>query len=240
MQFIPEVVPPQGEAWSNRRLAQELAQRLGLKDAVFSMDTDALLRAFFRDARGPAAEVDPATLRTAGPIRMTNPIAVGAGRRFGTPSGKLEFYSETLAAQGLPALPDWQPDPDAPERGPRWPLRLLTAPGYFQAHTAYSGVASLRKKAGAPECVLHPEDAAKRGLRAGEPVELFNERGSVTFVLRVSDETSPGVAFVPGQRPAGEAVAGTINMLCSTEYSDMGAGATYQSTRLEARAPRPA
>jgi len=240
MQFIPEVVPPQGEAWSNRRLAQELAQRLGLKDAVFSMDTDALLRAFFRDARGPAAEVDPATLRTAGPIRITNPIAVGAGRRFGTPSGKLEFYSETLAAQGLPALPDWQPDPDAPERGPRWPLRLLTAPGYFQAHTAYSGVASLRKKAGAPECVLHPDDAAKRGLRAGEPVELFNERGSVTFVLRVSDETSPGVAFVPGQRPAGEAVAGTINMLCSTEYSDMGAGATYQSTRLEARAPRPA
>jgi hypothetical protein len=77
-------------------------------------------------------------------------------------------------------------------------------------------------------------------LRAGQPVELFNERGAVTFVLRVSDETSPGVAFVPGQRPVGEAVAGTVNMLCSTEYSDMGEGATYQSTRLEARAPRPA
>ncbi len=66
------------------------------------------------------------------------------------------------------------------------------------------------RRPGAPECVLHPDNAAARGLRAGQPVELFNERGAVTFVLRVSDETSPGVAFVPGQRPAGgEAVAST-------------------------------
>ncbi len=68
-------------------------------------------------------------------------------------------------------------------------------------------------------------------------MELFNERGAVTFALRVSDETPPGVAFVPGQRPVGEAHAGTINMLCSTAYSDMGEGATYQSTRLDARRP---
>jgi anaerobic selenocysteine-containing dehydrogenase len=131
-------------------------------------------------------------------------------------------------------------DPEEATLAARYPLRLLTAPGYFQAHTAYAGVASLRKKAGPPECVLHPEDAKARGLRAGEPVELFNEEGAVTFVLRVSDETSRGVAFVPGQRPAGEAHTGTINMLCSTRMSDMGEGATYQSTRLEARPVRPA
>jgi anaerobic selenocysteine-containing dehydrogenase len=237
MQFIPQVVPPQGEAWSNRRLAQELARRLGVKDAVFSMDTDGLVRAFFRNARGPAAAVDPATLRTAGAIKVANPIAVGPGQPFGTPSKRLEFYSESLATQGLPAMPDWVAGPED-AAGPRYPLRLLTAPGYFQAHTAYAGVAALRKKAGPPECVLHPDDAAARGLRAGAPVELFNEQGAVTFVLRVSDETPRGVAFVPGQRPAGEAHAGTINMLCSTTYSDLGEGATYQSTRLDARAPR--
>jgi anaerobic selenocysteine-containing dehydrogenase len=134
-------------------------------------------------------------------------------------------------------MPDWVAGPED-AAGPRYPLRLLTAPGYFQAHTAYAGVAALRKKAGPPECVLHPDDAAARGLRAGAPVELFNEQGAVTFVLRVSDETPRGVAFVPGQRPAGEAHAGTINMLCSTTYSDLGEGATYQSTRLDARAPR--
>jgi anaerobic selenocysteine-containing dehydrogenase len=98
-------------------------------------------------------------------------------------------------------------------------------------------VAALRKKAGPPECVLHPDDAKARGLREGDPVELFNDLGTATFTLRVSDETQRGVAFVPGQRPSGEAHAGTINNLCSTRYSDMGEGATYQSTRLDARRP---
>jgi anaerobic selenocysteine-containing dehydrogenase len=238
MQFVPQVVPPQGEAWPNRRLAQELARRLGVKDAVFSMDTDGLIRAFFRNAKAPASAVDPATLRTAGAIKVANPLAVGPGRPFGTPSKRLEFYSASLAAQGLPAMPDWVDEPGGAAAATRYPLRLLTAPGYFQAHTAYAGVAALRKKAGPPECVLHPADATARGLRDGGPVELFNEQGAVTFRLRVSDETPPGVAFVPGQRPVKEAHAGTINMLCSTAYSDMGEGATYQSTRLDARAPR--
>jgi anaerobic selenocysteine-containing dehydrogenase len=122
----------------------------------------------------------------------------------------------------------------------RWPLRLLTAPGYHQSHTAFSGVASLRRRQGPPHCVLHPDDAAARGLRDGELVELRNDRGAVVFALRVSDETPRGVAFVPGQRPAGEAAAGTINMLVDDRFSDLGEGATYQDTRLEvSRAARP-
>ena len=232
-QFVHEVVPPRGQAWSNRRLAQELARRLGLTDPVFSMGTDELMRLMFDGARGTAAGVDPVELRTGGPIKLAPP----PGRqRFGTPSGKLEFYSETLAAQGLPAMPDWVPDPVGEAEARRWPLRLLTAPGYYQSHTAFSGVAALRRREGAPTCVLHPDEVAARGLADGDPVELHNDRGSITFVLRASDEVPPGVAFVPGQRPAAEALAGTINMLCSDRYSDLGEGATYQDTRLDVRA----
>ena len=235
IQMVRQVVPPQGEAWSNGRLAQELAQRLGLKDPIFSMDTDGLLRELFRGAASPAAEVDLKALREGVPIKA----APKPGRqRFATPSGKLEFYSAGLAERGLPAMPDWVADPLEPEAQKRFPLRLLTAPGYFQAHTAYAGVAALRKREGAPECVLHPEDAAARRLEDGQVVELHNDHGAVRLQLRVSDETARGVAFVPGQRPAGEAGGGTINMLCGDRYSDMGEGATYQSTRLDVRAAR--
>jgi hypothetical protein len=66
-------------------------------------------------------------------------------------------------------------------------------------------------------------------LRRYEP-RLFNERGSVGLVLHVSDEVPQGVVLVPGRRPDDEAVSGTINMLCSDRYTDMGEGATYQST----------
>jgi anaerobic selenocysteine-containing dehydrogenase len=232
LQFANQVIAPQGEAWANRRLAQELARRLGVGDPVFSMGTDELLGAIFRRSSGPAASIDPGTLQGAGPVKL----APEPGRqRFATPSGKLEFHSAQLAAQGLPAMPDWVEDPAEAATALRWPLRLLTAPGYYQSHTAFSAVASLRRKQGSPECVLHPEEAAARQLRDGDPVQLVNDRGAVILRLRVSDETPPGVAFVPGQRPAGEAGQGTINMLVSDRFSDFGEGATYQDTRLEAR-----
>ena len=65
---------------------------------------------------------------------------------------------------------------------------------------------------------------------------IFQQRGTVGLVLRVSDEVQPGVALVPGQRPDDETVAGTINMLCSDRYTDIGDGATYQSTYLDVNA----
>ena len=43
-------------------------------------------------------------------------------------------------------------------------------------------------------------------------------------------------ALVPGQRPAAEAVFGTVNNLCSHRLTDIGAGATYQSTFLDVEA----
>jgi anaerobic selenocysteine-containing dehydrogenase len=232
LQYGRAAVMPQGEAWSNFRLAQELACRMGLADRVFRMSPAEALAELFRGAKGAAATLDLDEVRSGRPIR----IAPEGGQEFRTPSGKVEFYSEQLATAGLVPMPDWQPDPEEVRDAARWPLRLLTAPGYFQAHTAYAGVDFLRRREGEPYCVLHPEEAQRRGLADGAKVRLFNERGAVGLVLKVSDEVLPGVVLVPGQRPDEETLAGTINMLCSDRYTDLGDGATYQSTFLDVAA----
>jgi anaerobic selenocysteine-containing dehydrogenase len=232
VQFAPQAVAPQGEAWSNVKLAQELARRLGVRDAVFSMSTPELVRAAFVGATGADAALDADALRGAGPIKI-DPYP--DGQRFGTPSGKLEFYSEALASQGHAPMPDWHEDAEETALGQRWPLRLLTAPGYFQSHTAFTGNRALRRREGAPVVILHPAEASRRGLTPDDEVELFNDLGRVSMRLRVSDEIAPGVVLVPGQRPAGEAVAGTVNLLCSDRLSDLGEGATYQSTFLDVK-----
>ncbi|OJW28183.1 MAG: hypothetical protein BGO51_25195 [Rhodospirillales bacterium 69-11] len=236
MQWANQAVPPQGEAWSNFRLTQELARRMGLADPVFRMSQREILGELFQGATGKLAEIDPATLPEAGPVSIADSAETFQGQVFGTPSGKLEFYSATLAAQGLPALPDWQPDPEAAKQAGPGRLQLLTTPGYFQSHTAFTGNAFLRAREGAPCAVLHPDDAAARGLSHGQTVRLSNDRGSVALVLHVREEVRPGVVLVPGQRPDEEAVEGTVNMLCGDGFTDMGAGATYQSTWLEVRA----
>jgi anaerobic selenocysteine-containing dehydrogenase len=229
LQYAPAAVPPQGEAWSNFRLARELALRMGLDQPIFRADPAAAMDALFDGAKGAMAPLDPAELRKGGPVRLP----ASDGQKFPTPSGRLEFHSEQLAAARLAPMPDWQPDPQEEHDAARWPLRLLTAPGYFQAHTAYSGVDFLRRREGPPSCILHPEEASRRSLADGAPVRLFNERGAVGLVLRVSDEVMPGVVLVPGQRPDGETVSGTVNILCSDRYTDIGDGATYQSTFLD-------
>jgi len=98
-------------------------------------------------------------------------------------------------------MPDWQPDPEEERQARRWPLRLLTAPGYFQSHTVFSGVSYLRRRQGPPCCILHPQEAGARGLCDGQHVRLFNDHGSVGLVLKVSDEVQPGVVLVPGRAP---------------------------------------
>ena len=228
-QYGPRAAPPPGEAWSNFRLAQALGQRMGLTDSVFRMTEHEVLRELFRGATGSAAKFDPDTVRNLGPIR----IAADHPQIFLTPSRKLEFYSQSLADAGKPPMPDWTEDPQDAGDAARWPLRLLTAPGFFQPHTTYSGVQSLRDREGPPVCVLHPQEANRRGLRDRQRVRLFNQLGEVGYVLRISDEVQPGVALVHGQRRDDETVAGTINLLCSDRFTDLGDGATYQSTWLD-------
>src|SRR5207248_3164676 len=104
LQYGRAAVPPQGEAWSNFRLAQELAQRMGLADPVFRMSPPEALAELFRGAKGAAAELDLDHVRSGRPIRM----APAGGQEFRTASGRLEFYSEQLAEAGLAPMPDWQ------------------------------------------------------------------------------------------------------------------------------------
>ena len=230
MQWGQQAAKPHGEARSNFDVAQALARRMGLADKIFTLAPQDAAKELFKGSTGPASKADPAKLFAGEPIHIAHDWQ---GQPFATPSGKLEFYSEQLAKQGVAPLPDWNEDPIEAADAKKWPLRLLTAPGYFQAHTAFSGVAFLREREGKPFCILHPKDADKRGLKDGAQVRLFNDRGAIGLVLKVSDEVQPGVVLVPGQRPSSETVAGTINMLCSDRYTDMGEGATYQSTYLD-------
>ena len=229
IQYAPRAVEPQGESRSNLQVAQALAQRMGLQDAVFRMSETELLRELFRDASGQIAAIDPDTIPTAGPLKLRQPDA----QTFATRSGKLEIYSSDLDSQGVTPLPDWRPDAEELREAARWPLRLLTAPSYYQPHTAFEGNDTLKRREGPAICILHPQDAQDRGLAHGDIVRLHNGRAQIRMALHVSDEVQPGVVLVPGQRTDEDDTAGTVNMLCSDRYTDIGEGATYQSTYLD-------
>jgi len=227
VQHGPRVIPPQGESASNLWVVQELAHRLGLTDPVFTRSTREHLAALLAGARGPTTAVTLDRLLTGEPIKLPYP-QTGPERTF--------FASPAMAADGLPSLPEWQPDQAEPALDSPWPLRLLTAPGHHQSHTTFSFVERSRVLDGEPRCLLHPDEASRRGLEDGVAVAVANERGFVGLRLRVTTDTRPGIVVVEGQKNRSTYLGGgSINVLTSDTLSDMGGGATYQSTWVDVR-----
>lgn len=229
-QHGPQLIEPLGQSRSNSWLAQALARRLGLIDPVFSRTSREQMALALAGAHGPTAALRLESLVGAGPVKLPY-VHRGPTQTY--------FYSEAMAGDGLPPLPGWTADPLEAEGGGRRPLRLLTLPGHVQSHTTFAGSATLQRRQGPATAVLHPTDAAARGIVDGDPIRLENDRGSVGLIARVSDDTLAGVVAVEGSRNrSGYRGGGPLNILTSDHLADFGGGATYQSTWVEAVADR--
>ena len=239
LRHLLDAVGPAGRAAAGRGVVQlrgwrrRSPQRMGLTDPVFRMSPqDDVAGAVPRRDR-PGRGRRSAKLFAGGPIH----IAHEGGQQFRTPSGKLEFYSEQLAEAGPPADAGLA----ARSREDGRSRQLAAAPA-DRAGLLPEPHRLLRRRLPAPargQAVLRAASGRRahaRPRRGRRRCGCFNDRGAIGLVLRVSDEVQPGVVLVPGQRPTSEAVSGTINMLCSDRYTDMGDGATYQSTWLDVAA----
>jgi len=82
--------------------------------------------------------------------------------------------------------------------------------------------------------LLHPEDAAARGLGDGDVARVFNDRGEYLARVEVSDRVPPGLAsgskgHWPKLNPGGTSIAATV----MEKDADMGAGALFHDNRVE-------
>ena len=235
VQYGPQVLPPQGEAQSNAQLIRALAERLELDDPVFRRSDRDHIAALLEVTDGPLAELSLQDVLDGKPHRLNVPAFGHAfDQGFPTPSGKLQIACPELAERGLPDLPDFRPV--AESESSAFPLRLVTAPGHHLHHSNFDGVDSLVQSEGGPWVYLHPDDAKSRQIETGQAVELFNDAGEVGLYAKVTTDVPAGVAVVEGHRPKSHYLSGgPLNRLCSDRLSDLGEGATYQNTWLDAR-----
>ncbi|TCV93046.1 trimethylamine-N-oxide reductase TorA [Biostraticola tofi] len=144
--------------------------------------------------RFPLAETDQQWVRFADYREdpLMNPL--------GTPSGKIEITSETIAAMGYddsPAHPTWM-TPHEWYRGPeaeRFPLSLSSGHPVNRLHSQLDNT-SLRDNyavAGREAVLINRQDAALRGIRPGDLVRVWNDRGQVLVGAVVGDDIRPGV-----------------------------------------------
>jgi anaerobic selenocysteine-containing dehydrogenase len=85
--------------------------------------------------------------------------------------------------------------------------------------------------------VVSPEDAASRGIEEGDAVRVFNDRGSFSCRVKVSDDTRAGVVVAPmgwwsADYPEGRAAQVTT----SQRLTSLGAAPTFNDNRVEVEA----
>ena len=123
-----------------------------------------------------------------------------------TPSGKIEIYSETVASfayDDCPGHPVWQAPPEwlgsTHTNHKAYPLHLLSNQPRTKLHSQLDqgSVAAAAKIKGREEALLHPDDAAARGIEEGQIIRLFNDRGAIYAGVRITDQIKPGVVMVP-------------------------------------------
>ena len=143
-----------------------------------------------------------------------------------TPSGLLEIYSTTIAGFGYPDCPPhptWlEPSEWLGSAAPqRFPLALISGQPERRLHSQFDNGAHSRagKIAGREPVLLNPADAGARGIRNGDVVRLFNDRGQCLAGAVLSDEIRPGVvrlstgAWYDPLTPGGLEVHGNPNVL---------------------------
>ncbi len=122
-----------------------------------------------------------------------------------TPSGKIEIYSSKLAEiaatwelakdetiSPLPVYASTFDGWDAPARA-QYPLQLFGFHFKARTHSSYGNVDVL-KAACRQEVWLNPLDAEKRGIKNGDTVRVFNDRGEVRIEAKVTPRIMPGVS----------------------------------------------
>lgn len=235
-------IAPVGEALPNSEIFRRLARALGLDDLCFAETDEELARQALDEAarRDPAAMegISLEALREAGALRLRLPrdYAPLAEGGFTTPSGKCELYCASMAEAGLDPLPAYIPPNESREADPalaaRFPLLLLSTPAHHFHNSTFANV--LQQHVGEPRLAIHPDDAAARGVAEGDPVRVFNDRGSFQVRATLTTDVRPGVVHAPSiwwsrEMPDGQGVNATTPEV----DADLGGAPTFYDNAVQ-------
>jgi anaerobic selenocysteine-containing dehydrogenase len=82
--------------------------------------------------------------------------------------------------------------------------------------------------------ILHPDDAAERGIVAGAPIRVFNDRGSFEAYATVSPDIMAGVVVAPsGYWQRSNRKGATVHVLTPPAFADLGRAPTFSDILVQ-------
>lgn len=219
------VIPPVGESKSNWQTARLLAKAMHLTDPIFAKTEEDLVEALIASTKKawplPLTGEALQRLRDCHPVDL--PLPADYKLHFATPSGKIEIKNPRCQ----PPLPDYLPPHKNSE-----PFHLINAPDMRILDSSFNERDELTRD-GIMTLLIHPEDAAARGLHDGDPVRAKNKRGHAHFTLKLSDCVNRGTLVTEGVWWQAYTKDGNTNRLTSMRLTDKDGGSTFYDVSID-------
>jgi anaerobic dimethyl sulfoxide reductase subunit A len=256
------LVEPLGESKSDYQICTELAAKLGVEEAYTEgrSEHDWLEWCIdrWRETRFPEipsyAEMVAENIGVYSlPVRK--PIVAFADFRLDpekhpltTPSGKIELFSKALFEKGNPAeippVPKYIQEWESPfgVEAEEFPLQAVGHHMMGRVHSTHDNNNYLRE-AFPQRMFLNPLDAEARGIRDGDLVRVFNDRGVVVLPCRLTKRIMPGVVDIPQGAwwepdKRGEDVGGSVNTLTSERWTPLAFGTAQHTIMVQVEKAR--
>jgi anaerobic selenocysteine-containing dehydrogenase len=191
--LMEQALAAPGETRSLTWIVRALAARLGLTDFFPWPTEEAMIDAILDHPATGHATV--AALRAQGGIgELCISHVAHPERRFSTPSGKVEFYSQRAVELGMPPLPVCEVLPDVAQGLALAQGRTLT---HFHSFYDHGRALPTLAKLDPEPCVwIAPADAAARQIEDGQEIRLLNERGVLQARAHVTERVPTGTVWM--------------------------------------------
>ena len=155
-----------------------------------------------------------------------------------TPSKKIEILSEALAAEypDQDPLPTYVPEIEGQEDPLRakYPLQVLSSATHSFLGSSFQTVPRLIAMTSRPSVELSPEDASLRGIKDGDLVRLYNDRGETFCYAVIIEGMLSGMCAAQKQYKGSNTPGGVnVNALCTERFTDFGRSPTFYSCLAE-------
>lgn len=246
--FMNRALEPLGECKSDLEIVSELAERLDISDFNPHTEERWLKLLVEHNPEYQQHIKDFETFRSEGihRVKLAKPIVAFSAQiadieknPFPTPSGRIEIFSQRVADLNNPAvspIPKYMPTEEDrfDPLSSRYPLQLITPHPKNRVHSELFLVDWL-SEVEPHRAWLNPVDAAARGIKDGDAILVYNERGTVAITAWVTERIIPGVVsifegtwYAPDEQ--GIDRGGCANTLTKDGYS--GGGASVLNTTL--------